>query len=118
MNKNTLNSTVTAMQGQIAKPNVQDEPTAESGSAPSAETGCEPQAGGGSAPSFCSASEVSDKHYCSHVVPDGYNGLEFCSDIGRVYVSRSQWELSQPYFKAWLEKTFSSPEWKPQELKE
>lgn len=76
------------------------------------------QTGGELAAAPCSASEVSDKHYCSHVVPDGYDGLEFCSDIGRIYISRTQWELSQPYFNAWREKAFSSPEWKPQELRE
>ncbi len=47
-----------------AGPNVQDEPTAESGSTPLAEAAFENPAGSGSAPSFCSTSEVSDKQGC------------------------------------------------------
>jgi hypothetical protein len=50
-----------ALQEQQQKPNVQDEPTAESAQAPAAQAALEPQAGGGSAPSPCSAEGVSDK---------------------------------------------------------
>ncbi len=50
-----------------SKQNVQDEPTAESGSAKPAEAALEPQAGGGSAPSLCSASGVSDPAVLSYI---------------------------------------------------
>lgn len=52
------------------KPNVQDEPTAESRSAPAAEAGREPQAGGGSAPSPCSGLIASDKQVPQYVYSD------------------------------------------------
>lgn len=54
---NQTTAALAAMQEQQQKPNAQDEPTAESRSAPAAEAGREPQTGGGSAPSFCSGLE-------------------------------------------------------------
>jgi hypothetical protein len=59
MNNNTENkASLAAMQEQKQKPNVQDEPTAESGFAKPAEAASENPACGGSAPSSCSASSV------------------------------------------------------------
>ncbi len=53
-----------SMQEQQQKPNVQDEPAAESAQAGGANAAREPQAGSGSAPSPCSALGASDKQSC------------------------------------------------------